>query len=588
MSYQHSDVIIVGAGIHGLCAAHTFIRIDPSLKVLILDDKNTLGGVWAREQLYPGLRANNLQGYYEFSDFPILQAGLEEMSVRPRDILSGEAMYAYLCKYAEHFGLLDKLRLKTKVLSALCDAGEVEKAWRLKLAGGNDEVYEVSCSKLIVATGQASQPLMPEILGAEYFRMPVVHTAELGAKAPSLISDSSLHHITVLGGGKSAHDAVYMFASAGKRVTWITRRHGRGAMPMANPYTKMGSWMVWLEGLLMTRPLTWFGACPWSDGDGFGWVRWALHRTRLGRALVKGYFANMSRDSLDQSGILRDEKTRALVPDQSLIWYGTQVSSLNYDKDFYEVLRKEHVQIIREDLQKLNKETVILQNGEKIRTDVLICATGYNYIPSFALEPEDMRLKWGVPVPSSQDSLFPALDAEADKELFQRFPVLHDCPNIPECQPGSSPWRLWRFIAPPSQVTSGTRSLAFLSTVTSYQTTIKCELTSLWTYAYLHHALQAHPGIEADVLYEAALWSRFGKWRCPMGMQGKIADFFFDSMPYYDLMLRDLGLRSWRKGWGILGEIFGRWYEVGDYRGVVDEWIAKRQATPSNRGKKMA
>ncbi len=62
-----------------------------------------------------------------------------------------------------------------------------------------------------------------------------------------------------------------------------------------------------------------------------------------------------------------------------------------------------------------------------------------------------------------------------------------------------------------------------------------------------------------------------------MGMQGKITDFFHDSMPYYDLLLRDLGLRSWRKGWGVLGEVFGRWYEVKDYRGVVDEWIAMRR-----------
>ncbi len=62
-----------------------------------------------------------------------------------------------------------------------------------------------------------------------------------------------------------------------------------------------------------------------------------------------------------------------------------------------------------------------------------------------------------------------------------------------------------------------------------------------------------------------------------MGMQGKIADFFLDSMPYYDLLLRDLGLRSWRKGWGVFGEVLGRWYEVQGYRGVVEEWIVMRR-----------
>ena len=64
-----------------------------------------------------------------------------------------------------------------------------------------------------------------------------------------------------------------------------------------------------------------------------------------------------------------------------------------------------------------------------------------------------------------------------------------------------------------------------------------------------------------------------------MGSQGKSADFFHDSMPYYDLLLRELGVRSWRKGWGLFGEIFGGWYEVKDYKGIVDEWISARRGS---------
>lgn len=119
-----------------------------------------------------------------------------------------------------------------------------------------------------------------------------------------------------------------MFAKAGKTVTWLIRRIGHGTMPMAKTYTQIGPWSVWLEGLLMVRPLTWFGACPWSEGDGFGWVRTLLHRTNIGNWLVQGYFTGMTACSLKQSGILRDEKTRVLVPDHPLMWYGTQSSIL--------------------------------------------------------------------------------------------------------------------------------------------------------------------------------------------------------------------------------------------------------------------
>ncbi len=267
------------------------------------------------------------------------------------------------------------------------------------------------------------------------------------------------------------------------------------------------------------------------------------------------------------------------------MWYSTQARALNYDVDFYELIKDGQVEVIREDLDRLDGDTVVLQNGQKVTTDALICAMGYDYGPSFPLEPSDKQLAWGIPIPSSQDGLFPALDAKADIALFERFPILATSPPSLKRQSGLTPWRLWRFIAPPSQVCSGSRSLAFLSTIASYQTTIKCELTSLRAYAYLHDELSVEPSAEGDVIYEAALWSRFGKWRCPMGMQGKITDFFHDSMPYYDLLLRDLSLRSWRKGWGLHGEIFSGWYEMRDYNGVVDEWVAIRRENISQEKK---
>ena len=252
--HEHYNVIIVGAGMHGLCAAHTFLSIDPSLAILIVDNNSTVGGVWAKKQLYPSLRANNLQGYYEFSDFPILDTGLESLGVGKRGILSGEALYAYIYKYTEHFDLLRRTRLDTRVVRATNHGSDPVNAWTLELGGAVESI--VTCTKLIVATGQASQPLIPSFPGQETFTKPIIHSAKLGDVGRSLISNASVSHITVLGGSKSAHDAVYMFLRAGKRVTWLTRRTGRGAIPMAKTHTQMGPWSVWLEGLLITRSLS--------------------------------------------------------------------------------------------------------------------------------------------------------------------------------------------------------------------------------------------------------------------------------------------------------------------------------------------
>ena len=66
------DLVIIGAGVHGLAMAKTYLEVNPKDKVQLLDSQASIGGVWAKERLYPGLKTNNMIGTYEFSDFPMI------------------------------------------------------------------------------------------------------------------------------------------------------------------------------------------------------------------------------------------------------------------------------------------------------------------------------------------------------------------------------------------------------------------------------------------------------------------------------------------------------------------------------------
>lgn len=215
------------------------------------------------------------------------------------------------------------------------------------------------------------------------------------------------------------------------------------------------------------------------------------------------------------------------------------------------------------------------------------------------------------------------MEAQADVEILERFPILASGPGItkedlvvrkpvdssiattttneklkaePEKQKKEelSPWRLVRGIAPPA---NPQRDLVFLGMMSSFQTMLRSEVAALWAYAYLNNHLgslvglstrpsppasmgQANDakvwsGTENEWLYEAALLSRFGRWRYPMGYGARFPDFVFDGMAYFDMLMQDLGLRKWRKGWGWLGEVFGGAYMRGDYKGFVEEWKTK-------------
>ncbi|KAL9026225.1 MAG: hypothetical protein Q9196_005077 [Gyalolechia fulgens] len=69
---------------------------------------------------------------------------------------------------------------------------------------------------------------MPVFPGRANFDAPMIYQKDFGQS--SVLSDSDLHKVVVLGGGKSSADMVYVCVKAGKSVTWIIRKTG-GAGP---------------------------------------------------------------------------------------------------------------------------------------------------------------------------------------------------------------------------------------------------------------------------------------------------------------------------------------------------------------------
>lgn len=111
-----------------------------------------------------------------------------------------------------------------------------------------------------------------------------------------------------------------------------------------------------------------------------------------------------------------------------------------------------------------------------------------------------------------------------------------------------------------------------LSNITN---TTRLELQCLWALAYLTHHLDAqvpHGQDAKDVFRETALWQRYTQHRAPYGHGKSYPDLVFDQLPYWDMLLNDLGLETRRKGgWR---ELFSP-YTYEDYRGIVEEWIRK-------------
>lgn len=196
--------------------AKTYHQFHPTLSLAIFDKAETIGGVWAKERLYDGLRTNNLKGTYEYLDYPMTP---EVFGVQPGEYMTGPVMHKYLTSYAEAFGIKDKIRLRHTVLEAEHQGG-AEGGWVLTVESPGGEKKMVFARKMVLATGLTSESFLPEFKGQEDFGAPLFHSKELKKYGGTL---ESAKVVTVLGGTKSAWDAVYAYASKGIKVNWVIR-----------------------------------------------------------------------------------------------------------------------------------------------------------------------------------------------------------------------------------------------------------------------------------------------------------------------------------------------------------------------------
>ncbi|KAK7946985.1 uncharacterized protein PG986_011306 [Apiospora aurea] len=59
---EEIDMVIIGAGLSGLAVAKAFHQLNSDKSLVILEAAFSLGGTWAKDRLYPGLKSNNMIG----------------------------------------------------------------------------------------------------------------------------------------------------------------------------------------------------------------------------------------------------------------------------------------------------------------------------------------------------------------------------------------------------------------------------------------------------------------------------------------------------------------------------------------------
>ena len=585
----------------------TYLEINPNAKVVTLESENTVGGVWSRDRLYPGLCTNNLYGSIGYSDFPMDE---KTFGVKSGEFVPGTVIHKYLQAYAEKFGVYERIRFHSWVSSVERDQKGV--GWIVNYSegadartGSNGNSKSILAQKLVVATGLTSEPFVPKLKGSESFDSPIFHARHLADKAPALLETAK--NVVILGGSKSGYDTAYACASKGVSVDWVIRESGTGPIWMSPPYVT--PLKKKLDQLVGVRFLTWFSPCIWGANDGFGKFRRYLHQTKIGRWFVDSLWSILSNDVMTLSGFDKHPETKKLKPWTPAFWTASSLSILNYPTDIFDYVRNGTIRVHIADITNLSPRKVHLSNGDMLKADALIFATGWKHLPAIDFRPKGSAQELGLPhndpLPNDEDAFVKA----ADREILQRFPRLASQPLINKqykplegdssAEALDQPFRLYRFMIPPAYIND--RSIAYTGMMMSIHTSLVAQAQALWLTAYFSNGLprdrvifrrsESNPKVSepvnitddllakspapfdvSSVHWETVLHSQFGKWRYPAGYGKRYPDVVFDGIPYIDMLLRDLGLK-WRRKPNWSKEWFSP-YGPKDYRGLIDEWRA--------------
>ncbi len=356
----------------------------------------------------------------------------------------------------------------------------------------------------------------------------------------------------------------------------------------------------------MTRMLTWFSPCIWGDADGYTGTRNFYHGTAIGRAITNTFWSILGGDVITLNNYAGHPETAKLKPWSEAMFTASSFSILNYATDFFALVKAGTIRVHIAEIASLSPGQVHLADGTQLASDALACATGWKHVPPMAFLPAGVDKELGLPHVASPEAggepiWTDAAVQQADAEILRRFPRLKDQPVQnkdlkPLLAPGSglsssdavtpstplTPYTLYRFVAPPTPRLLARHDIAFAGVVMNFSVPLMAQMQALWILAYFDGKLatsvvpDAGDSTALDALrYQTVLTSRFGKWRYPAGHGDQFPDFVFDSLPYLDQLLGDLGLPIYRKGGGWLAEATTP-YGPADYKDVVAEYQAKK------------
>ncbi|MFN0025500.1 MAG: flavin-containing monooxygenase [Parvularculaceae bacterium] len=204
---QHFNVIIVGAGLSGIGAAHHLQKFCPGKTFAILEAREAIGGTWDLFR-YPGIRSD--------SDMFTLGYGFRPWR-EAKVIADGPSIKSYVNATAKEYGIDRHIRFSTRVEAIAFDSRTARWTVAAKTPQGETKL---TCNFLWMCSGyyRYAEGYTPDFPGADKFRGAVIHPQ----KWPENL-DYAGKEVVVIGSGATAVTLIPSMTDKAKHITMLQR-----------------------------------------------------------------------------------------------------------------------------------------------------------------------------------------------------------------------------------------------------------------------------------------------------------------------------------------------------------------------------
>jgi monooxygenase len=339
------DVVVVGAGVSGIGAAHHLHSELPALSFTVLEARDAIGGTWDLFR-YPGVRSDSDVQTYAYAWKPW---------TNDDTVADGDAILQYLDEAIDEEDLRRHVRFGHRVQRI--EWSSAESCWTLHVERvDTGEEVRLRCWWIVAGTGyyRYDEGHLPDFAGVERFQGPYVHAQTW---PEDLEVDGA--RVVVIGSGATAATLVPALAERGARVTMLQRSPSYYvSLPAHDP----------IAGVL-DRHLPPARALDWTR-----------RKNQVTQAL---FYRLCRRFPQAMRRLLIGDATRRLPDGYDVATHFTpayapwdQRMCIVPDGDLFRAISSERAAVVTGVVDTLTEQGIRLASGEEVAADIVVAATG--------------------------------------------------------------------------------------------------------------------------------------------------------------------------------------------------------------------